>query len=55
LAVKDARLIVEAAGDDVDAGAAVAALRHLERASELGYGETDMAAIYRGVIKGDPS
>jgi 3-hydroxyisobutyrate dehydrogenase len=55
LAVKDARLIVEAAGDDVDAGAAVAALRHLERASELGYGGTDMAAIYRGVIKGDPS
>lgn len=55
LAAKDARLIVEVAGDGVDVGAARAALAHLERASELGYGETDMAAIYRGVIKGDPS
>jgi 3-hydroxyisobutyrate dehydrogenase len=55
LAAKDARLIVEAAGDGVDVGAARVALAHLERASELGYGEADMAAIYRGVIKGDPS
>ena len=55
LAAKDARLIVEAVGETVDLGAARAALRHLERASELGYGQTDMAAIYRGVSKGDPS
>jgi 3-hydroxyisobutyrate dehydrogenase len=55
LARKDALLIVEAAGEEVDVGAARAALRHLDRASELGYGETDMAAIYRGVTKGDPS
>lgn len=52
LAAKDARLIIEAAGEHVDVGAAKAALAHLERAEAKGYGETDMAAIYHGVTDG---
>ncbi|MQA09917.1 MAG: NAD-binding protein [Pseudonocardiaceae bacterium] len=48
LAAKDARLIIEAAGN-ADLGAARAALAHLERAEQGGHGERDMAALYRGV------
>ena len=51
LAAKDARLVVEAAGDDVDVAGARAVLSHLETAVEAGHGEEDMAALYRAVLK----
>lgn len=44
-----------AAGSPADALRGAGFLAHPERASEPGYDETDMAAIHRGVIKGDPS
>ncbi|SEC35905.1 3-hydroxyisobutyrate dehydrogenase [Amycolatopsis tolypomycina] len=52
LAAKDARLVVEAAGDEVDVAGAQAALAHLETAVEAGHGDEDMAALYRAVLKG---
>ncbi|WP_086841106.1 NAD(P)-dependent oxidoreductase [Amycolatopsis kentuckyensis] len=51
LAAKDARLVVEAAGDDVDLAGAKAVLAHLEAAVEAGHGDEDMAALYRAVLK----
>jgi 3-hydroxyisobutyrate dehydrogenase len=51
LAAKDARLVVEAAGADVDVAGARAVLAHLEAAVEAGHGEEDMAALYRAVVK----
>ncbi|RSD08646.1 NAD(P)-dependent oxidoreductase [Amycolatopsis eburnea] len=51
LAAKDARLVVEAAGEDVDVAGARAALSHLEAAVEAGHGDEDMAALYRAVRK----
>ncbi|WP_290060266.1 NAD(P)-dependent oxidoreductase [Amycolatopsis solani] len=51
LAAKDARLVVEAAGDDVDGAGARAAQSHLEAAVEAGHGEEDMAVLYRAVLK----
>ena len=48
-AVKDARLMLDAAGDQVDLGAVRAALAHLEAASAAGHAEQDMAAIYYGL------
>jgi len=51
LAAKDARLVVEAAGDEVDVAGAKAALAHLEAAVEAGHGDEDMAALYRAVLK----
>lgn len=52
LAAKDARLVVEAAGDAVDVAGARAVLAHLEAAVAAGHGEEDMAALYRAVVKG---
>ncbi|MDT7727336.1 MAG: 3-hydroxyisobutyrate dehydrogenase [Actinomycetota bacterium] len=52
LAAKDARLVVEAAGDAVDLSGAAATLGHLEAAIEAGYGDEDMAALYRAVASG---
>ncbi len=51
LAAKDARLVVEAAGEDVDVAGARAVLAHLEAAVEAGHGDEDMAALYRAVLK----
>jgi 3-hydroxyisobutyrate dehydrogenase len=51
LAAKDARLVVEAAGEDVDVAGAKAVLAHLEAAVEAGHGDEDMAALYRAVLK----
>ncbi|GAB3142165.1 NAD(P)-dependent oxidoreductase [Amycolatopsis stemonae] len=51
LAAKDARLVVAAAGDDVDVAGARAALAHLEAAVEAGHGDEDMAVLYRAVLK----
>ncbi|MEU4247458.1 NAD(P)-dependent oxidoreductase [Amycolatopsis sp. NPDC026612] len=51
LAAKDARLVVDAAGDDVDVAGAKAVLAHLEAAVEAGHGDEDMAALYRAVLK----
>ncbi|WP_206788765.1 NAD(P)-dependent oxidoreductase [Amycolatopsis sp. MtRt-6] len=52
LAAKDARLVVEAAGDEVDVAGARAVLAHLEAAVAAGHGDEDMAALYRAVLKG---
>ena len=49
LAAKDARLVLEAAGEDNDLTGIRAALRHLEAAEQAGHGEDDMAALYTGV------
>jgi len=47
LALKDARLVVDAARDSgADPEVAQAVVRLLEKASELGHGDEDMAAIY---------
>jgi 3-hydroxyisobutyrate dehydrogenase len=47
LALKDARLVVDAARENgADPAVAQAVVRLLERASELGHGDEDMAAIY---------
>ncbi|NBH02425.1 NAD(P)-dependent oxidoreductase [Amycolatopsis sp. SID8362] len=51
LAAKDARLVVEAAGEDVDVAGAKAVLSHLEAAVDAGHGDEDMAALYRAVLK----
>jgi 3-hydroxyisobutyrate dehydrogenase len=51
LAAKDARLVVEAAGDAIDVAGAKAALAHLEAAVAAGHGEEDMAVLYRAVTK----
>jgi 3-hydroxyisobutyrate dehydrogenase len=51
LAAKDARLVVEAAGDAVDIAGARAVLAHLEAAVEAGHGDEDMAAVYRVLAK----
>jgi 3-hydroxyisobutyrate dehydrogenase len=47
VAEKDARLILEAAGDaGVDMALTAAAHRHFAKAVELGHGDDDMAAVY---------
>ncbi len=51
LAAKDARLVVEAAADDVDVAGAKAVLAHLDAVVEAGHGDEDMAALYRAVVK----
>ena len=48
-AAKDARLALEAAGDELDLGGVRAALAHLEAASSAGHGDEDMAALYYGL------
>jgi 3-hydroxyisobutyrate dehydrogenase len=51
LAAKDARLVVEAAGDAIDVAGAKAALAHLEAVVAAGHGDEDMAVLYRAVTK----
>jgi len=46
LAAKDARLVLEAAGDRADLAGIRAALAHLEETVRLGHGEEDMAALF---------
>ncbi|HEY3687646.1 MAG TPA: NAD(P)-dependent oxidoreductase [Streptosporangiaceae bacterium] len=46
LAAKDARLVLDAAGDGADLGGMRAALDHLDTTVRLGYGDDDMAAMY---------
>ncbi|MEV8614843.1 NAD(P)-dependent oxidoreductase [Amycolatopsis sp. NPDC051373] len=53
MAAKDARLVVEAAGDAVDVAGAAATLAHLQAAVDAGHGEEDMAVLYRAVAKQD--
>jgi 3-hydroxyisobutyrate dehydrogenase len=52
LAAKDARLVLEAVGDDTDLAGIRATLAHLERAAQDGHGDADMAALYHGVRRG---
>ena len=47
LAAKDARLVLEAAGDAVDLAGAKAVRDHLEAAVSAGYGAEDMAGLFR--------
>ncbi|QRP43845.1 NAD(P)-dependent oxidoreductase [Amycolatopsis sp. FDAARGOS 1241] len=51
LAAKDARLVVEAAGDAIDVAGTAATLAHLQAAVDAGHGEEDMAVLYRAVAK----
>lgn len=51
-AAKDARLVLEAAGGEVDLAGTRAALAHLDAAIEAGHGDEDMATLYFGVAKG---
>lgn len=53
LAAKDARLVVEAAGEAIDVAGAAATLAHLQAAVDAGRGEDDMAVLYRAVAKQD--
>jgi 3-hydroxyisobutyrate dehydrogenase len=46
LAAKDARLVLEAAGEQVELPATRATAEQMQRATELGYGDSDMAATY---------
>ena len=48
-AAKDARLVLDAADEQVDLGAVRAALAHLEAAISAGHGDEDMAAVYYGL------
>jgi 3-hydroxyisobutyrate dehydrogenase len=51
LALKDAELVIEAGGDEVDLSGARATRDHLARTVEAGHGEEDMAALYRAVVR----
>lgn len=51
LAAKDARLVLDAAGDRADLGGVRAALAHLEKTVELGHGDADMAAMYYSCLR----
>ena len=46
LALKDAKLVLEAAQDDLQLAAARATAAQMERAAELGHADEDMAATY---------
>jgi 3-hydroxyisobutyrate dehydrogenase len=46
LAAKDARLVLDAAGDAADLGGVRAARDHLDATVRLGHGDEDMAAMY---------
>lgn len=52
LAVKDASLVLDAAGSDVDLPTARGVYRQMERTQELGHGDEDMAAAYHAVVHG---
>ncbi|WP_431879248.1 NAD(P)-dependent oxidoreductase [Amycolatopsis sacchari] len=51
-AAKDARLVLDAAGDGVDLGSVRAALAHLEAAVDAGHADEDMATLYYGTRQG---
>jgi 3-hydroxyisobutyrate dehydrogenase len=51
LALKDAELVLAAGGDEVDLSGARATRDHLAEAVEGGYGDEDMAALYRAVVR----
>jgi 3-hydroxyisobutyrate dehydrogenase len=54
LAAKDARLILEAAGDAADSLPLLAAVREqMQRAVELGHGDKDMAATFNAAVDSD--
>ena len=53
-AAKDARLVLEAAGAEVDLAGTRAALAHLQAAITAGHGDEDMAALYFG-LEGRPA
>ncbi|TNC27068.1 NAD(P)-dependent oxidoreductase [Amycolatopsis alkalitolerans] len=48
LAAKDAQLVLDAAGGEIDLGGVRAALTHLKAAIDAGHGDEDMAALYYG-------
>jgi 3-hydroxyisobutyrate dehydrogenase len=50
-AAKDARLVLDAVDEDTDLAGTEATLKHLETAVAQGYGDQDMAVLYRGVRK----
>ena len=52
LAAKDARLVLEAAGDNLELPATRATAEQMERATELGHGDSDMAATYYACADG---
>ncbi|PRY35149.1 3-hydroxyisobutyrate dehydrogenase [Umezawaea tangerina] len=49
LAAKDARLVIEAGGADVDLAGTRAALAHLDAAVDAGFGEEDLGVLFRAV------
>lgn len=51
LALKDAELVLAAGGDAVDLSGARATRDHLAETVEAGYGDEDMAALYRAVVR----
>ncbi|SFJ69179.1 3-hydroxyisobutyrate dehydrogenase [Amycolatopsis sacchari] len=51
-AAKDARLVLDAAGEGVDLGSVRAALAHLEAAVDAGHADEDMATLYYGTRQG---
>jgi len=51
LAAKDAQLVLEAAGDAVHMPTARATAEQMERATQLGYGDADMAATYYASVR----
>lgn len=51
LAAKDARLVLDAAGERIALDGTRAALTHLEAACRDGHGEKDMGAVYHGVTR----
>jgi 3-hydroxyisobutyrate dehydrogenase len=50
LALKDAKLVLEAGDDTVDLAGARATRAHLETVVETGHGDEDMAALYLAVV-----
>jgi 3-hydroxyisobutyrate dehydrogenase len=50
LALKDAKLVLEAGDDTVDLAGARATQAHLEAVVEAGHGDDDMAALYLAVV-----
>jgi 3-hydroxyisobutyrate dehydrogenase len=50
LALKDAKLVLEAGDDIVDLAGSSATATHLEAAVKAGHGDEDMAVLYRAVV-----
>jgi 3-hydroxyisobutyrate dehydrogenase len=51
-AAKDAQLVLDAAGDELDLGGVRAGLAHLQAAMDSGHADDDMASLYYGTRKG---